>query len=83
MRQIDSKWLQYDPRNTAGQCRGCNGPGKGRQADFAAAIDARDGVGTAAALVREAKEKKWWQPKAADLKEKLDELKQLRKDMGA
>lgn len=75
IRQQDSKWLQYDPRNTGGQCAGCNGPaGRGRPLDYAKAIDARDGAGTADALQAEALRNKFWRPTKAALKDKLDDL---------
>lgn len=79
IRQQDSKWLQYDPRNTAGQCAFCNGPGgRGRQLEFAAEIDKRDGPGSAAALQFEAKKNDaWWRPNKVTLGEKLEELKKM------
>lgn len=40
--------LRYSVRATAGQCGYCNGYGKGEAIKFAAAIDKRDGAGTAA-----------------------------------
>lgn len=68
VRQQDSKWLQYDPRNTAGQCAGCNGPGgRGRPLEFALAIDKREGKGVAAALHLEAKNNQWWRPNKGNL----------------
>lgn len=76
--QQKSKWLQYDPRNTGGQCAGCNGPGgRGEPFKYGQAIDKRDGVGTAAALQREADQYKWWRPNKVTLQQKLDELKAL------
>jgi hypothetical protein len=42
--------LRYSVVATAGQCRQCNGPGKGMPWEFAEAIDKRDGAGAAAVL---------------------------------
>jgi hypothetical protein len=76
--QQKSKWLQYDPRNTGGQCAGCNGPGgRGEVFKYGQAIDARDGSGSAAALQREADAHKWWRPNRVTLQQKLDELQRL------
>jgi hypothetical protein len=73
--QNHSKWLQYDPRNTAGQCAGCNGPGgRGRPFEYGQAIDKRDGAGSAAALHREAAFHEWWRPNKTTLGQKLAEL---------
>ena len=74
IRQQDSKWLQYDPRNTGGQCRVCN-LGGGNVLAYAKAIDRRDGPGASAALQREAEEKdRFWRPNKITLSSKLAEL---------
>lgn len=73
--QQKSKWLQYDPRATGGQCAGCNGPGgRGMPLEYAEAIDKRDGPGSAKALRDEAELYKSWRPTKAALKDKLREL---------
>lgn len=42
--------LRYSVVATAGQCRQCNGPGKGMPWEFAQAIDKRDGAGASEVL---------------------------------
>lgn len=75
IRQQDSKWLQYDPRNTGGQCRQCNMNG-GNVLKYAQAIDKRDGLGAAALLQAEAAAKdSWWRPNRVSLGNMLEELK--------
>jgi hypothetical protein len=77
IRQQDSKWLQYDPRNTGGQCRGCNGPGKrGNVLEYAIAIDKRDGDGSAKALQIEAGLYRFWRPNKDTLGEMLRKLQE-------
>lgn len=75
IRQQDSKWLQYDPRNTGGQCRQCNGFGHGNVFEYALAIDKRDGDGAAARLHAEAAFWKGWRQNKVTLGKKLEELK--------
>ena len=76
IRQQDSKWLQYDPRNTGGQCGGCNGFAHGNVLKYAQAIDRRDGEGSAAALQTEDEIKDaFWRPNKTTLGEMLDKLK--------
>lgn len=43
--------LRYSVQATAGQCGACNGMGKGKPWEFQAAIDKRDGDGTAKSLI--------------------------------
>lgn len=65
--QRDSKWLQYDPRNTGAQCRQCNMNG-GNVLKYAQAIDKRDGAGAAEALQKEAEARDpFWRPNKTTL----------------
>ena len=75
IRQQDCKWLQYDPRNTGGQCARCNMNG-GSVLEYSMAIDQRDGDGAAKALLAESKLKKaqGWRPNKTTLGEMLRKL---------
>jgi hypothetical protein len=74
IRQQDSKWLQYDPRNTGGQCRQCNMNG-GNVLKYADAIDKRDGAGAALHLQQEAaRMDAYWRPNKTTLGEMLRKL---------
>jgi hypothetical protein len=74
IRQQDSKWLQYDPRNCGGQCAYCNGRLHGNVLKYAEAIDLRDGEGAAKALQREAEAYKDWRVNKFTLSQKYREL---------
>ncbi len=74
IRQQDSKWLQFDPRNTAGQCARCNMNG-GYVLEYAKAIDNRDGTGAALHLQQEAARMgAFWRPNKTTLGEMLRNL---------
>lgn len=74
--QNHSKYLQYAPQNTAGQCAGCNGPGgRGRPLEFADAINKREGFNVAGMLRSLATEMKGWRPNKVSLGNMLEELK--------
>ncbi len=78
VKQNDSEWLRYDPRNTAGQCRDCNIFYEGRHFEFGMEIDKRENKpGFAAALVQEGKDYKSWQPDIGNLEGKRDDLKAM------
>lgn len=75
--QNHSKYLQYAPQNTAGQCAGCNGPGgRGRPLEFADAINKREGFNAAAMLRSLADQTKGWRANRVSLGNMLEELKQ-------
>lgn len=75
IRQQDSKWLQYDPRNTGAQCGGCNGFLHGNVLKYADAIDRRDGHGAARRLREEAEYMDArWRPNKTTLGEMLRKL---------
>jgi len=74
--QNHSKYLQYSPQNTAGQCAGCNGPGgRGRPLEFADAINKREGFNVAGMLRALAAQTKGWRANRVSLGNMLEELK--------
>jgi len=74
--QNHSKYLQYAPQNTAGQCAGCNGPGgRGMPLEFADAINKREGFNVAGMLRSLATQTKGFRQNRVSLGNMLEELK--------
>lgn len=71
--QNDSKWLQYDTRNTGMQCGRCNGLMQGNYREYRAAIERRE-PGLASKLEAEAIQYKNWKQDAYQLELKKSQL---------
>lgn len=70
---------KYHEKNNAAQCKGCNGPGSGKQYEYGLEIDRRYGAGTAQWILQASRAQvKWgsWEFEVLieDYKQKLKEL---------
>ncbi len=77
--QHKSAWLRFWPQNSAMQCENCNGFGHGMTFEFGQAIDARDGMGAAAALLAEKDGPVGWVPSISNLEKRLEDVRALEK----